>query len=53
VANFNVNVGFAEVGMEVKEQEVVEQVVEAEEIKELDVTLLAKIGGGCGRVTLD
>jgi hypothetical protein len=53
VANFNVNVGFAEVGMEVKEQEVVEQVVEAKELTELDVTLLAKVGGGFGRVLLD
>ncbi len=35
--------------MEVKEQEVVEQVVEAEEIKELEPTLLAKIGGGRGK----
>ena len=50
---FNVNVGFAEVGMEVKEQEVVEQVVEAEEIKELDVTLLAKVGGGVARLLTD
>lgn len=52
VANLNVNVGFSEVGMEVKEQEVVEQVVEAEEITELDATLLAKVGGGLARVLL-
>jgi len=34
--------------MEVKEQEqkVVEEVVEEKEIKELDATLLAKVGGG-------
>ena len=50
---FNVNVGFAEVGMEVKEQEVVEQVVEAEEITELDLTLLAKVGGGNARALLE
>ena len=53
MANFNVNVGFAEAGMEVKEQEVVKEVVEAEEIIELDTTLLAKIGGGTGRVLLE
>ena len=53
MANFNVNVGFAEVGMEVREQEVIEQVVEAEEITELDATLLAKIGGGIGKACWD
>jgi len=39
--------------MEVKEQEVIEQVVEAEEITELDATLLAKIGGGIGKACWD
>jgi len=39
--------------MEVKEQEVIEQVVEAEEITELDTTLLAKIGGGIGKACWD
>ncbi len=38
--------------MEIIEKEVVQQPVEITEIKELDVSLLSSIGGGCGQPAL-